>query len=90
MGQTQHKPVRKPTPPAAPSFVMPKDIEAESFVLKDANGKTRAELSMAGTGPSLKLLDQSGSALVSLSLNDRRREGLSCSYPTHNTTRESP
>lgn len=70
MGQTQHKPARKPAPPPAPAFVMPKDIEAESFVLKDANGKTRAELSMSGTGPSLKLLDQSGSALVSLSLND--------------------
>ena len=71
MGQTQHKTTaKKPAPPPAPAFVMPKDIEAESFTLKDPNGKARAELSMAGTGPSFKLLDQNGSALVSVSLND--------------------
>jgi len=74
MGQTQHKTTttKKPSPPpaAAAAFVMPTNIEAESFILKGPNGKTRAELSMGGTGPSLKLLDQSGSALVTLSLND--------------------
>jgi len=72
MGQTQHKTTttKKPAPPPAPAFVMPDNIEAKSFILKDPNGKTRAELSMGWTGPSLKLLDQSGSALVTLSLND--------------------
>jgi len=71
-GQTPRKTTkstRAATPAPAP-FVMPQNIEAQSFILKDPNGKTRAELSMGGTGPSLKLLDQSGSALVTLSLND--------------------
>jgi len=74
MGQTttQRKKTTKPaaaaSAPAAP--VLPKDIEAESFTLKDPNGKVRAELSMSGTGPALKLRDASGSALVTISLND--------------------
>lgn len=70
MGQTTTTRKRPPaaTPPAAP--VLPKNIEAESFVLKDATGKVRAELAMAGTGPALKLRDASGSALVTISLND--------------------
>ena len=37
---------------------MPANIEAQSFILKDANGRVRAELSMDGEGPSLKLRDQ--------------------------------
>jgi hypothetical protein len=56
-------------PPPAP-FVMPKNIEAESFVLKDANGRVRAELAMSGEGPALKLRDQNGTALVTLALLD--------------------
>jgi hypothetical protein len=74
MGQTttQRKRTTKPAAaapaPAAP--VLPKDIEAESFTLKDPNGKVRAELAMSGTGPALKLRDASGSALVTISLND--------------------
>lgn len=70
MGQSQRKPAKAPATTSAPAFVMPKNIEAESFVLKDSSGKVRAELSMGGTGPSLKLRDQSGTALVTLSLND--------------------
>src|ERR1019366_10276942 len=75
MGQSQRKPAKAPAAPSAPAFTMPKNIEAESFVLKDANGKVRAELSMGGTGPSLKLRDQSGTALVTLSLNDDKPAG---------------
>ncbi len=75
MGQSQRKPAKAPAPPPAPAFTMPKNIEAESFVLKDASGKVRAELSMGGTGPSLKLRDQSGTALVTLSLNDDKPAG---------------
>jgi hypothetical protein len=70
MGQTQRKSARAPAPAPAPAPAMPKNIEAESFILRDPNGRVRAELSMGGTGPSLKLRDQSGSALVTLSLND--------------------
>ena len=70
MGQTQRKSTRAPAPTPATPPAMPKNIEAESFILKDANGRVRAELSMGGTGPSFKLRDQSGSALVTLSLND--------------------
>lgn len=73
MGQTQQRkstraPAAASTPPAPPA--LPKNIEAESFVLKDPAGHVRAELSMSGTGPSFKLRDQSGSALVTVSLND--------------------
>ena len=76
-------PAPAPTPPAP--VVLPKDIEAESFVLKDSSGKVRAELSMSGTGPSFKLRDQSGSALVTLSLNDSAPGGplLLLSDPQH-------
>lgn len=62
--------------PAAPAEpVLPKNIEAESFTLKDANGKVRAELAMSGTGPALKLHDVNGSALVTISLNDSSPAG---------------
>lgn len=72
MGQTttQKKKTAKPAAAPPPAFVLPKDIEAESFTLKDPNGKVRAELAMSGTGPALKLRDASGSALVTISLND--------------------
>jgi hypothetical protein len=93
-GQTPRKTTPRPTTPraAAPAPapapatpVMPKNIEAESFILKDANGKVRAELSMGGTGPSLKFRDQAGVALVTLSLNDSAPGGpfLLLSDPQH-------
>jgi hypothetical protein len=91
MGQAQRKSTKAPAPALAPApapFVMPKNIEAESFVLKDANGHERAELSMGGTGPNFKLLDQSGTALVTLSLNDGAPTGpfLLLSDPQHHAT----
>jgi hypothetical protein len=70
MGQTK-KP--RKAAPAAPA--VPEKIEAESFIMKDSNGKIRAELSMAGTGPAFKLLDESGTPLVTLSLNDGNPHG---------------
>ena len=93
-GQTQRKTTpRAATPrsaapaptPAPATAAMPKNIEAESFLLKDANGKVRAELSMGGTGPSLKFRDQAGMALVTLSLNDSAPGGpfLLLSDPQH-------
>jgi hypothetical protein len=88
MGQTQHKSTRAPGPTPAPVPAIPKKIEAESFLLKDANGRVRAELSMGGTGPSLKFRDESGSALVTLSLNDAAPAGpfLLLSDPQHGAT----
>jgi hypothetical protein len=85
MGQSKRKPTRAPAPAPAPAFTMPKNIEAESFVLKDANGRVRAEISMGGAGPSFKLRDQSGTALVTLSLNDDAPAGpfLLLSDPQH-------
>ena len=97
MGQTQHpktttKPTTKKTPaatsapPAAP--VVPEKIEAESFVLKDTAGRERADLSVGPTGPSLRLLDQSGAALVSISLKDGAPSGplLLLSDPEHHAS----
>jgi hypothetical protein len=90
MGQAQRKtttrpPAAKPAPAPPPQPTLPKNIEAESFILKDANGKVRAELSMSGTGPSLKLRDQAGTALVTVSLNDSAPGGpiLLLSDPQH-------
>ncbi len=67
MGQAK-KPPKTAVPSASPAT--PKTISAEAFVLKDSNGKVRAELSMAGTGPSLKLRNEAGIPMVNLSLND--------------------
>src|SRR5580704_4073965 len=61
------KPAPTPAAPAAPPG--PTIVEAQGFVLKDANGQIRAELSMSGTEPTLKLRDAAGMALVTLSLN---------------------
>ena len=65
------RPPAKPVEPPPPSPVLATTVEAQSFVLKDANGHVRAELAMMGSTPSLKFRDESGSALVTLSLNDK-------------------
>lgn len=89
MAQTQHKttkPKPKPAAAATPAEpVVPEKLEAESFVLKDTAGRERAELAMGGTGPSFRLLDQSGSALVTISLNDGTPSGplVLLSDPSH-------
>jgi hypothetical protein len=61
----------KPAEPPPPGPVVATTVEAQSFVLKDANGHVRAELALMGSTPSLKFRDESGSALVTLSLNDK-------------------
>jgi hypothetical protein len=74
MGQTKHPHKAAPaTTAAAP--VIPEKIEAGSFIMKDSNGKIRAELSMAGTGPTFKLRDENGTPLITLSLNDSSPQG---------------
>lgn len=82
MGQTTTTTKKKAAKPAAaapaappPAPAGPTVVEAQGFILKDENGRVRAELSMTGTGPSLKLRDQSGAALVSISLNDGQPGG---------------
>jgi hypothetical protein len=80
------KPAASPAAPATPApVVLPANIEAQSFILKDPNGRVRAELYMDGEGPSLKLLDPSGASLVSLSLRDVAPGGpfLLLSDPQH-------
>jgi len=71
LGQTKH--AHKAALATAPAI--PEKIEAQSFILKDSTGKIRAELSMAGTGPTLKLRDESGTPLIALSLNDSSPQG---------------
>lgn len=65
------KPAPKPAEPPPPGPVVATTVEAQSFVLKDANGHVRAEFALMGSTPSLKFRDESGSALVTLSLNDK-------------------
>jgi hypothetical protein len=90
MGQAKKHRTPTPTPPPAtpPPAPGPKIVEAESFVLKDTNGRVRAELGMSGAGPSLKLRDEKGSALVTLSLNDSAPSGplLLLSDPQHHAS----
>jgi hypothetical protein len=86
LGQTKQTKKTAPKTAAAPAAsVTPEQIEAHSFILKDSNGKVRAELSMTGTGPGLKLRDEAGTALVTLSLNDDAPQGplLLLSDPQH-------
>jgi hypothetical protein len=87
----QVKPPHKSAPKAgatSASAGTPDQLEAHSFVLKDANGKVRAELSMNGTGPGLKLRDANGVPLVTLALNDDSPEGplMLLSDPQHHAS----
>jgi hypothetical protein len=85
LGQTKQTKKASPKTAAPASPAIPEQIEAHSFILKDSNGKVRAELSMSGTGPGLKLRDEAGTALVTLSLNDDAPQGplLLMSDPQH-------
>ena len=74
MAQTKHPHKPAPTTPAGPAAT-PEKIEAGSFILKDSNGKIRAELSMTGLGPAFKLRDATGLPLVTLSVNDASPSG---------------
>jgi hypothetical protein len=73
MAQTKHPRKAASATPAASAI--PEKIEAGSFILKDSTGKVRAELSMAGTGPTFKLRDESGVPQVTISLNDGAPQG---------------
>jgi hypothetical protein len=81
MGQTtaatkkKAKPAATAAAPPPPAPAGPTVVEAQGFILKDDNGRVRAELSMTGTGPSLKLRDPSGAALGSIALNDGQPGG---------------
>lgn len=88
MAQTTKHP-RKTTSATTPAAAaIPDKIEAGSFILKDSTGKVRAELSMAGTGPTFKLRDESGIPLVTLSLNDGAPQGpmMLLSDPQHHAS----
>src|ERR1700722_8265803 len=74
MAQTKH-PRKTTSATTSATAAIPDKIEAGSFILKDSAGKVRAELSMAGTGPTFKLRDESGIPLVTLSLNDGAPRG---------------
>jgi len=81
-------PAPKPAEPAPPGPIVATTVEAQSFVLKDANGHVRAELALMGSTPSLKFRDESGSALVTLSLNTDAPAGplLLLSDPQHHAS----
>ena len=81
---TQRQKGRAPAPaPAGPTAV-----EAQGFILKDSNGRVRAELGFMGSSPSLKFKDESGSALVTLALNSDSPGGpmLLLSDPQHHAS----
>jgi hypothetical protein len=94
MAQTKQKPPastssQRPKGRApAPAPAGPTAVEAQSFILKDSNGHVRAELGLAGSTPSLKFRDESGSALVTLALNSDAPGGplLLLSDPQHHAS----
>lgn len=77
---------RAPAPAPAPTG--PTAVEAQAFILKDSNGRVRAELGLTGSTPSLKFKDESGSALVTLALNSDAPGGpmLLLSDPQHHAS----
>ena len=84
MGQTK-RPRKAASTPVPTALAVPEKIEAGSFIMKDSNGKIRAELSMAATGPTFKLLDENGAPQMRLSLNDSSPQGpmMLLSDPQH-------
>ena len=83
---SQRQKGRAPAPAPAPAG--PTAVEAQSFILKDSNGHVRAELGLAGSTPSLKFKDESGSTLVTLALNSDAPGGpmLLLSDPQHHAS----
>lgn len=79
---------RPPAPAPAPAPAGPTAVEAQSFILKDSNGRVRAELGLTGSSPSLKFKDENGSALVTLALNSDAPGGplLLLSDPQHHAS----
>jgi hypothetical protein len=94
MAQTKQKPSapsssqRQKGRAPAPAPAGPTAVEAQGFILKDANGHVRAELGLTGSSPSLKFKDESGSALVTLALNADAPGGplLLLSDPQHHAS----
>jgi hypothetical protein len=79
---------RRRPPAPAPAPAGPTAVEAQGFILKDANGHVRAELGLTGSSPSLKFKDENGSALVTLALNSDAPSGpmLLLSDPQHHAS----
>jgi len=63
------------TTAAATATTAPKVIRANDFIVENANGKTRAELSVDKDGPRLGLLDEKGKPRAELGI-DKDKSGL--------------
>jgi len=51
---------------AQPNVMKARSVEAESFVLRDADGQIRARMAIADDGPRLSFFDEHGNVVSSL------------------------
>jgi hypothetical protein len=56
-----------------PNLVKARNVEAESFILRDTNGQVRARMAVGEDGPRLSFFDEHGNVISSLPLKPEMR-----------------
>jgi len=56
-----------------PNLVQARSVEAQNFVLRDANGQVRARMAVGEDGPRLSFFDEHGNVISSLPLKPEMR-----------------
>jgi len=56
-----------------PNLVKARSVEAQSFVLRDADGQVRARMAISEDGPRLSFFDEHGNLMSSLPLKPEMR-----------------
>ena len=56
-----------------PNLVKARSVEAQSFVLRDADGQIRARMAISESGPRLSFFDEHGNLMLSLPLKPEIR-----------------
>jgi len=58
---------------AQPNLVKARSVEAQNFVLRDADGQVRARMAIGHDGPSLSFYDEQGKVVSSVPLKPEMR-----------------
>jgi len=58
---------------AQPNLVKARSVEAQNFVLRDADGQIRARMAIGDDGPRLSFFDEQGNVVSSLPLKPEMR-----------------